>query len=226
LETTKRTETHETILQLNPKLLAPKLRQEREISTSVMQISYFGIVLLMVVSPVPPEVFIPFAGFMAAQGKLNFFYVVLCAVMGFLLSILPWYIGGRLLGKQGWRKLVDKQPRWLAISPMKLQRANRWFRRYGGQALLVSMLLPGLRNLMAVPAGISGMSAPMFLLYASAGSVVWLSLLTSAGYVLGDRYELISTYFSSTTTIFLLIIGAVAVGILGVRFYLRRKATL
>lgn len=191
-----------------------------------MQIGYLGIVILMVVSPVPPEVFMPFAGFMAAQGKLHLLYVVLCGIVGFLLSILPWYIGGRILGKQGWRKLGDRQPRWLPISPAKLQRANRWFRRYGGQALLISLLLPGLRNMMAVPAGISGMSAPKFLLYTSGGAAVWLSLLTSAGYVLGDRYELISTYSKSTTTVFLLIGGAIVLSILGVRFFLRRRATL
>ncbi len=191
-----------------------------------MQTGYLGIVILMVVSPIPPEVFMPLAGFMAAQGKLHFVYVVLSGVVGFLLSIFPWYIGGRILGKQGWRKLIDRQPKWLTISPAKLQKANRWFRRYGGQALLISLLLPGLRNIMAVPAGISGMSTLKFLLYTSCGAVGWLSLLTYTGYVLGDRYELINTYFSSTTTLFLMAVGAMALCILGVRFFLRRKATL
>lgn len=191
-----------------------------------MQIGYLGIVILMVVSPVPPEVFMPLAGFMVAQGKLNFAYIILSGVAGFLLSILPWYIGGRLLGKQGWRKLIEQPPRWLALSPAKLQKANRWFHRYGGRVLLVSLLLPGLRNMMAVPAGISGMSAVTFLLYATLGAAGWLSLLTYTGYILGDRYDLINAYFSSSTTMFLLAVGAIALGGLGVRFYLRRKATL
>ncbi len=185
----------------------------------------------MVVSPVPPEVFIPLAGFMAAQGKLHLVYVVLCAVAGFLVSILPWYIAGRALGKRGWHELIEQKTGrqkigFLAISPAKLQKVNRWFRRYGGQALLVSMMLPGLRNMMAVPAGISGMPPLTFLLYTSLGGAVWLSVLTCAGYLLGDRYELISAYFGSGTTLFLLIVGIVALSIWGIRLYLRRKATL
>lgn len=168
----------------------------------------------------------PLAGFTVAQGKLDFSYVILSGVAGFLLSILPWYVGGRLLGKQGMRRIIEQPPRWLTFSPAKLQKANRWFRRYGGRVLLVSLLLPGLRNMMAIPAGISGMSAVKFLLYASFGAASWLSLLTYAGYILGDRYDLINAYFSSSTTMFLLAVGAIVLGVLGVRFYLRRKATL
>lgn len=164
------------------------------------------------------------AGFMVAQGKLNFFYVVLAAVAGFVVSVLPWYLAGRYLGKQGLNKLVDRRYRWLNISQDKLQKANRWFYRYRGQAIILSLLVPGFRNVMSVPAGLSGMSLVTFLSYTGAGATVWLALLTYAGYVLGDRYELIDDYLSaSAPAIGILLV--VAVSVWGVKRYLRHKAS-
>lgn len=178
----------------------------------------------MVLSPIPPEVFLPMAGFLVAQGKLNFFYIILVAVAGFLISVLPWYIAGRYLGKQGLRKLVDQRYKWLKISQVKLQKANRWFYQYGGRAILLSLLVPGFRNIMAVPAGLSGMSLGTYLFYTGTGATAWLTLLTYGGYVLGDRYSLIDEYFSAASPAIGLILVAV-VAFWGIRRYLRRKTS-
>ena len=185
---------------------------------------YFGILLLMVLSPVPPEVFLPMAGFLVAQGKLNFFYIVLTAFVGFLISVLPWYIAGRYLGRQGLKKLSNRRYKWLKISQEKLQKANRWFYRYGGRAILLSLLIPGFRNIMSVPAGLSGMSFGTYLFYTATGATVWLTLLTYAGYVLGDRYSLIDEYFSAASPAIGLILVAIG-AFWGIRRYLRGKTS-
>jgi membrane protein DedA with SNARE-associated domain len=78
-----------------------------------MQISYLGIVILMIVSPIPPEVFMPLAGVMVAQKKLNFVYVIVTGVLGFVLSIMPWYFAGKYLGQDGLDRYFAKRGKWI-----------------------------------------------------------------------------------------------------------------
>ncbi|NJR59459.1 MAG: DedA family protein [Cyanobacteria bacterium CRU_2_1] len=161
----------------------------------------------MVLSPFPPEVFMPLAGFMAAEGELNVVYVVLSGVAGFLLSILPWYFAGKILGETGLKKFQQKHPRWLALPTRNLEKANRWFYRHRGRAVLFSLLVPGIRNLISVPAGMSGMQLTSFLLYTTLGSTIWLSILTLAGYFLGSRYYLVEEHFGRASNVIIAVLG-------------------
>jgi membrane protein DedA with SNARE-associated domain len=184
-----------------------------------MQISYLGIIMLMILSPLPPEVFMPLAGFVVAQGELNFIAVTFAGVSGFLLSVLPWYLAGRYLGKKGLNRLLQRN-RWLMISPEKLEQVNRWFQRRGGQAVLLALLLPGTRNLISIPAGISGMRLSMFLTYSTIGATCWLTILTAAGYLLGGRYHLVKQYLGPAYNLAVVILLIAAI-IWGMRRYLR-----
>jgi membrane protein DedA with SNARE-associated domain len=185
-----------------------------------MQISYLGIIMLMILSPLPPEVFMPLAGFMVAQGELNFIATIFSGVAGFLLSVLPWYLVGKYLGKKGLNKLLQ-QNRWLMFSPEKLEKANRWFQQRGGQAMFLSLLLPGTRNIISIPAGISGMRLSTFLTYSAIGATCWLTILTAAGYLLGGRYHLIDRYLGPAYNLVAVIL-LVAVIIWATRRYLRQ----
>lgn len=176
----------------------------------------------MVLSPLPPEVFMPLAGFLAAQGEMSFVLTVLAGVVGFLISVLPWYFAGRYLGENGLQKLFRRHRKWLSFSNIALAKARRWFDRYGEQAIFFSLLLPGTRNFISVPAGLSGMPFTTFLLYATLGATFWMALLTGAGYVLGNNYYLVHDYLGPAYNVVIAVL-VIAIAIWGVRRYVKRK---
>lgn len=159
---------------------------------------------------------------MVAQGQLSFMGVVASGVLGFLLSILPWYCAGRFLGEKRLKKLVQRHSRWLSLPTQDISKGKRWFRRHGGKALILGLFIPGSRNLIALPAGLSGMSIPTFLLYTTTGAILWLSSLTAMGYFLGDRYHLVEEHFNSVSSLIpVVVIVAVCIGVLV--YYWQRK---
>lgn len=176
----------------------------------------------MVFSPFPPELFIPLAGFMVAQGQLSFIGVVGSGLVGFLLSILPWYCAGKFLGEKRLEKLFQRYSRWLTLPTQDINKGKRWFRRHGGKAVVLCLFIPGSRNLIALPAGLSGMSSVTFLTYSTLGGILWLSSLTAMGYFLGDRYSLVEQHFDSVSSLVpIAIIGVTCVAVLG--YYWQRK---
>ena len=158
-----------------------------------MQLGYLGIISLMVLSPIPPELFMPLAGFLVAQGQLNFAGVVSMGLVGFLLSTLPWYLGGRLVGEARLREFAQRH-RWFILPSRDIQKGQQWFKRHGVKAIWLCLLIPGTRNLIMLPAGLSGIPIPTFLLSITVGSTLWLSSLTALGYFLGDRYALVERH--------------------------------
>jgi membrane protein DedA with SNARE-associated domain len=154
---------------------------------------YWAIALLMfaenVFPPLPSEMIMPFAGFVAARGELSVAGVVAAGVMGSLAGGLPWFFLARRWGAEKLKCLADRHGRWLTVSRSELDRAERWFQRHGVGVLVLGRLVPGVRTLVAVPAGLAGMSLRSFLVWSSLGSLLWTGLLTAAGYLLEDRYE-------------------------------------
>lgn len=180
----------------------------------------------MVVSPIPPEVFMPLAGFLASQGKLNLGLVVLVGTVSFVISVLPWYLIGRFIGKWGIQKLPSRYRKLFSLTPERLEQANQWFRHRGGTAILISFLLPGMRNLVWVPAGISGVRLSTALLYLCGGGLVYIGLIAYAGFLLGNQYYLVRKYFISVYHFVLVVLGAALV-IWGIKWviqlYLKRR---
>ncbi len=176
-------------------------------------LGYLGIGLLMflenIFPPIPSELIMPLAGFTVAQGKLNFGMVILAGVLGTVLGTLPWYYAGKILGEQRLKSWADRYGRWLTISSKDIDRADRWFDKHADKAVFFCRLVPGIRTLISLPAGISGMHLVPFLLYSTLGTLLWVSLLTYAGYVLGDNYELVEKYLAPVSKIVLitLVIG-------------------
>jgi membrane protein DedA with SNARE-associated domain len=183
------------------------------ITNTMNSLGYLGIGLLMflenIFPPIPSELIMPLAGFTVAQGKLNFGMVILAGVLGTVLGTLPWYYAGKILGEQRLKSWADRYGRWLTISSKDIDRADRWFDKHADKAVFFCRLVPGIRTLISLPAGISGMHLVPFLLYSTLGTLLWVSLLTYAGYVLGDNYELVEKYLAPVSKIVLitLVIG-------------------
>ena len=96
---------------------------------------------------------------------------------------------GRWLGRERLRRFAARHGRWLTLSPAEVDRAGAWFARRGGVTVLVGRVVPGVRSLISVPAGVAGMPLTPFLAYSALGTIVWTGLLTAAGYGLGENYR-------------------------------------
>lgn len=184
-------------------------------------LSYLGIILLTLIAPLPSEVIMPLAGFMAAQGQLNLVYAVLAGAFGSLMGVLPWYFAGKYLGEPGLQKLARQSGGWIKVSVEDIEKSKAWFKQYGGRALVMSRVVPGVRTVISVPAGISGMPVLWFLFYVGCGTLVWGSLLASAGYVLGDRYYLVRQYLGPASNVIMAILFVTMVVLL-FRYKVRR----
>jgi membrane protein DedA with SNARE-associated domain len=181
-------------------------------------LGYLGIGLLMFLEnlfpPIPSELIMPLAGFTAAKGELNVTLVVFAGVIGTMLGALPWYYAGKFLGEQRLKDWTDKYGRWLALSGKDIERAKSWFDRHGVKAVFFCrMITGGVRTIISLPAGISQMPLVPFLLFSTLGTFLWVGLLTAAGYLLGDHYQLVEEYLAPVSKIVLatLVIGLVII---------------
>ncbi|WKB51364.1 DedA family protein [Eleftheria terrae] len=157
---------------------------------------YLAVLLLMCAEnlfpPLPSELIMPFAGFAAARGDLGLAGVVASGTLGSLLGALPWYLAGRRLGSERLRRLAERHGRWLAVSAEDLDRAEAWFQRHGAAVLVLGRMVPGVRTLVAVPAGLAALPCRAFLAWSLLGSLLWTSLLTAAGYLLESQFEAVA----------------------------------
>ena len=162
------------------------------------QIAYLTICLGMflenIIPPIPSELIMPLGGFFVYQQKLNFYILVFSGLLGTLLGSLPWYYLGILVNEKRISKFLDKKGKYLGISSNDLNKSKRWFDRYGVSLVFWGRLVPGIRTLISVPAGIELMPIRKFLFWTTLGSLIWVSLLTYAGYFFGENYPIIETY--------------------------------
>jgi membrane protein DedA with SNARE-associated domain len=166
----------------------------------VEQTGYVGIALLMLLEnvfpPIPSELIMPMGGFAAARGSLSLPGVVVAGGIGSLAGALFWYGVGRWIGCERLRDFAARHGAWLTLSPAEVDRAQTWFRRHGWLAVLIGRLVPGVRTLISVPAGIAGMPLRPFLLFSAAGTVAWTTLLATAGYMLEDHYHAVASWLN------------------------------
>jgi membrane protein DedA with SNARE-associated domain len=140
---------------------------------------------------------------MAAQDKLSLIGIITAGTIGSVLGSLPLYYGGRLLGEERLKEIADKYGRWLTISRKDIGRAKRWFDRHGGLAVLICRLVPGIRSLISIPAGVARMNLASFLLYTFIGTPIWTALLAYLGYFLGSNFGEIGQYLDSASWVVL-----------------------
>jgi membrane protein DedA with SNARE-associated domain/uncharacterized membrane protein YkvA (DUF1232 family) len=175
------------------------------ITDTVVAGGYPGIVLMMlaenVFPPIPSELIMPLAGFVAAQGHLNPVLVVLAGTLGSVLGALPWYFAGLWLGEQRVCAFAARHGRWLALSEKEIGQAMRWFERHGRIAVLIGRLVPTVRTLISLPAGMARMKLLPFLLYSSIGTLAWTGALTAAGFLLEAEYQRVGGYVDQVSKV-------------------------
>lgn len=170
----------------------------------------FGIGLLMflenVFPPIPSELIMPLAGYLATRGDMNILVVIGAGTIGSLLGTLPWYYLGRRLGHDGVRRLAENHGRWLTMSPSDVDAASDRFKRHGNWSVMLGRLIPTVRTLISVPAGVANMPLGQFLVFSSVGTLLWTAALAMAGYLLGQAYSTIQDYVDPVSTAVLVIL--------------------
>ena len=136
----------------------------------------------------------PLGGFFVYQQKLNFYILVFWGLLGTILGSLPWYYLGRLVNEKRLSNFLNKKGKYLGISSNDLNKSKRWFDKYGISLVFWGRLVPGIRTLISVPAGIELMPLRKFLIWTTLGSLIWILFLTYAGYVFGENYSIVETY--------------------------------
>ena len=136
----------------------------------------------------------PFAGYVAATGKLHWLGVVAAGLVGSIAGTLPWYWAGRALGSARLKRYADRHGRWLTVSSDDITHAEGWFQRHGAASVLFGRLIPAIRTLISAPAGMANMPLASFLLWSAAGTLAWTGLLVALGYLLENRYEQVSEW--------------------------------
>lgn len=146
--------------------------------------------------PIPSEAILPLAGFLAGQGRMVLPLVIVAATLGAVAGALVLYALGAWFGDRRIRWLVNRYGRWLALTEDDLDLANGWFDRHGGKAVLLCRLLPIVRSLISIPAGLRRMPLSVFILYTALGAGLWNSVLVVAGWWLGENWEEVGDYVS------------------------------
>lgn len=168
------------------------------IESVVNQTSYFGVALLMLLEnvfpPIPSELIMPLAGYTASQGQANIVLVIIAGSIGSLGGAVLWYLVGHWIGEDRLKRFSRRHGRWLTLTPQDIDHANDWFHRHGGKAVFIGRLIPTVRTLISIPAGICGMPWTRFLIYSSLGTAIWTAALALAGYALGSQYQTVSNW--------------------------------
>ena len=164
-------------------------------------IAYFVISFAMflenLIPPIPSEIIMPLGGFFVYKGDLNFYILVFSGLIGTVIGALPWYCLGRLMNEKKLSNFIDRKGKFVGISIKDLDKSRLWFDKYGVALVFWGRLIPGIRTLISVPAGVELMPINKFLIWTSLGSLIWVIFLTSAGYLFGENYEIIGLYIEN-----------------------------
>ena len=163
------------------------------IKSIIEQFSYPGIAFLMILEnvfpPIPSELIIPLSGFVSTQGKLSIAGVIIAGTLGSVAGAIVLYYVGKGIGAKRLRNWTKRHGRWIGLSTRDLDKSDDWFKRHGAKTVMFGRLVPGVRSLISIPAGVAGLDFRVFLLYTTLGSAVWTAGLAFAGRLLGRNYE-------------------------------------
>ncbi len=187
------------------------------------QFGYFGVFLLIMIEnvfpPIPSEVILTFGGFMTTYSEMTRTGVIIAATAGSVVGAMILYSIGLLLDVSRLEKIIDRWGHLLRLTRKDIHRADAWFDKYGPWTVLFCRLVPLIRSLISIPAGMSNMNFPLFLLLTTVGSLVWNAALVSIGAAVGDNWESIVQYMDVYSNIAYVLIGMS--GLAAILWYIR-----
>jgi len=180
---------------------------------------YIGIFITMMLEsaliPIPSEIVIPFAGFLAYMGEMNIWLIVLVSTFANLVGSIVAYVIGKYLG----RGFIERYGKYVLLDMRHLELVERWFDKYGSLTVLFSRMLPVVRTVNALPAGIGKMNFFKFCLYTFIGSIPWNLALVFVGYLLKENWSILEKYSLYIDILAILAVAAVI-------FFIARRVKL
>jgi membrane protein DedA with SNARE-associated domain len=174
--------------------------------STISLLGYTGIFFLMMlesmVVPVPSELVMPFAGFLVAQGNLNFILVIVASSLGSITGSLIFYY----IGKTGGHTLVEKYGKYVLVDTEDIKKTEAWFNKRGELTIFIARLVPVVRHLISLVAGVGKMNIRKFTLYTILGATLWNGILTYLGFILGQHWNEVSQYIEELDIIIVILI--------------------
>ena len=193
----------------------------------IEQLGYLGVALLVVLEnvfpPIPSEIVLPFAGFVAQQGSYSVVLMILAATVGSVIGALIMYWIAAVIGDERLHAFTRKFGKWVQIREADLTRAEEWFDRHAMSAVLVGRCVPLIRSVVSIPAGFRRMKLIPYIAYTFLGSLVWNIALVGAGAVLGENWERVEPVVATFQWIVIVVILA---GIARLAYVVYRRKSL
>jgi membrane protein DedA with SNARE-associated domain len=179
------------------------------------EFGYWGIFLMIMLEnifpPIPSEIVLAFGGFMTTKTDITVIGVIISSTLGAVVGALILYYLGKLLNFERLEKIVDRWGYLLRTKKEDVHKANQWFERYGVWTVFFCRMVPILRSLISIPAGMSRMNLPIFLVFTTIGSAIWNTILVNIGAALGAQWSKVLEYMSVYQDIIIVILGILAV---------------
>ena len=192
----------------------------------IEQLGYLGVALLVVLEnvfpPIPSEIVLPFAGFVAQRGSDSVVLMILAATVGSVIGALIMYWIAAVIGDERLHAFTRKFGKWVQIREADLTRAEEWFDRHAVSAVLVGRCVPLIRSVVSIPAGFRRMKLIPYIAYTFLGSLVWNIALVGAGAILGENWERVEPVVAAFQWIVIVLVVA-AVARLVYTFFRRRR---
>lgn len=184
----------------------------QEAIISIMnQFGYFGVFFLIAIEnvfpPIPSEVILLFGGFMTTKSELSIIGVIIASTLGSVVGAIILYYIGKILNKERLKKIVrGKIGKILRLKEKDIDKADEWFDNKGNKTVFFCRFVPILRSLISIPAGMSEMQMPKFLIYTTIGSAIWNTVITVVGSIVGENWESILDVFDKYSHITLIVL--------------------
>ncbi|WP_066479970.1 MULTISPECIES: DedA family protein [unclassified Sphingomonas] len=170
----------------------------------IEQSSYLGVFLLMLLEtvfpPIPSEIIMSLSGLQAARGTMTLWGVILAGTAGAMLGNVLWYAFARWLGYDRFKPIIDRWGRWLTLDWREVKRADAFFDKYDHWFVFLGRMMPTIRSLVSIPAGLFEMPWREFLIWSTLGTLGWTTALAVAGYELGSRYAQVDEWLGPVST--------------------------
>ena len=210
-------------MQLGDALNAIKVWVEQIISS----MGYVGLYVVMflenVFPPIPSEVVLPLAGSLTLTGRFSIFWITIIGMLGSLTGAFLFYGLGKWLGESRVRTIIEKYGRYALLSTDDLDRSLEWFDKYDDWVIFFSRMVPIVRSLISIPAGIANMKITKFSFYTILGTALWSFLLAIGGRLLGEQWPLIAEFINTYQNIVLVVAASAVLFFFGSRLLKKKK---
>ncbi|KMK78092.1 DedA family protein [Alkalihalobacillus pseudalcaliphilus] len=188
-------------------------------------LGYIGILILIAVEnlfpPIPSEIILSFGGFMTTQSDMTLTGVITFATIGSLIGAVILYWIGSFLGVERLEKLIDRYGHFIRLKRNDLYRANDWFTRFGPWAVFFCRLVPLLRSIISIPAGMAKMNLLLFIVLSTVGSLLWNTLIVMVGAKVGESWDSALIYFDAYAKVIYIVLASLIIFVV-ILFILKR----